>query len=145
MKTKNDARTDKKKQNIQVNVLFYMMIVFVAGIIALGLCQMESNKDYKNVIVKKENNKMVVRDVRTNQERILVDVRAYNVCANDLDYLYSGDTVFVRTQESIYKKHKVMSNPIFKYNIDSVFARRQRAKFNLLKDSIFVEQTQNER
>ena len=140
MTEKNENQTNKKTKDVSSSFPLYMMCVLAVGIIGSGIyTSCGRKKEYKNIVVKVENDKMLVRDIDTDtSERILIEL-GYHNNPDDYKYLVPGDTIIVKFDKDEYKSNKVLYYPAIKYNRDSTWARQQHAKFNQIKDSIFTE------
>ncbi len=135
----------EKNKDVSSSFPLYMMCVLAAGIIGSGLyTNCGRKKEYKNIVTKVEEDKMLVRDIDTDtSERILMGLGYHNL--GDYEYLVPGDTIIVKFDKDWYKNNKVLYYPFIQYNRDSTWARQQRAKFNQIKDSVFAETQQNKR
>ena len=138
MTEKNEKQKNKVIKDISPNFLLYMICFLSAGIVGTGVCtNCSRKKEYKNIVTKVAKDKMLVRDIDTDtSERILIGLGYHNL--DDYEYLVSGDTIIVKADKDLYKSHKVLHYPVIKYNRDITLSRQQRAKFDKMKDSIFV-------
>ena len=148
--TEQDEKTqEQKNDNSSFNLTTIVggLIIgmgIVAAIVA-GIKNISRPEKHKNVIVKKDGTKMLVRDVETGEERIIKDVHMWgappqNFEENDWRYVPVGDTIFIQTIPEDYKQNRVLTGPIVSFQCDSVSARKKREKFNTLKQSIMNEQ-----
>jgi hypothetical protein len=148
MAEKNENQTNQKDKDVSSSFPLYMMCVLAVltiGIIGSGIyTNCGRKKEYKNIVTKVEKDKMLVRDIDTDtSERILIGLGYHN--PDDYEYLVSGDTIIVKADKDLYKNHKVLYYPTIQYNRGITLARQQRAKFNQIKDSVFVKVQQNKR
>ncbi len=146
MSEKNENQTNKKTKDLSSSFPLYMMCVLVAGMIAAEIYLTFCGKsEYKNVVVKNNKDKILVRDICTDkQERILTGIGMHDA-GSDYKYLVPGDTIIVKADKGVYKNNKVLYYPTIQYNRDITLARQQRAKFNQIKDSVFAETQQIKR
>ena len=145
MADSNANQTNQKDKDVSSSFPLYMMCVLTIGIIGSGIyTNCGRKKEYKNIVTKVEKDKMLVRDIDTDtSERILIGLGYHN--PDDYEYLVSGDTIIVKADKDLYKNHKVLYYPTIQYNRGITLARQQRAKFNQIKESVFVKTQQNQR
>jgi len=146
--TEQDEKTqEQKNDNSSFNLTTIVGgLIIGMGIVAIvaGIKNMSEPEKHKNVIVKKDGTKMLVRDVETGEKRIIKDVHMWgappqNFEKNDWRYVPVGDTIFIQTTIEDYKQNKVLTGPIVSFQHDSVSARKKRENFNTLKQSIMNE------
>ena len=147
--TEKDKKTqEQKNDNSSFNLTTIVGCLIIGmGIIAIvaGIKNTSEQEKHKNVIVKKDGTKMLVRDVETGKERIIKDVHMWgappiNFEENDWRYVPVGDTIFIETTLEDYKQNRVLNAPLVSFQHDSVSARKEREKFNTLKQSMMNEQ-----
>ena len=94
--------TEAQKKNIGDWALLGIFAVFILGMIGMHIyddAQLVSNK---NVIVENSDNKLVVRDVNTNEERIVEISKP-----DHAKYSYSGDTIVIKDYPEWYAKKNI--------------------------------------
>ena len=78
--------------------------------------------------------------VYTKEQRI---VKLWYGLVHEKDelYIFPGDTINIKQDEDIYKKHKVVgaNNVTININEDSIYARKQRALFNAEKQQMMKQ------
>ncbi len=111
--------------------------VFIFGMIGMRIYNNAQLVPHKNVIIENNNDKMLVRDVNTNEERIVEISKP-----DHAKYSYSGDTIVIKDYPEWYAKKKVFSDKSdnVNFNDDSIWARQQREKFNVAKQSMLAKQ-----
>lgn len=111
--------------------------VFIFGMIGMRIYNNAQLVPHKNVIIENNKDKMLVCDVNTNEERI-IEINNPDYA----NYLYPGDTIVIREDQKFYDRKKVFSDKFgqIEFNNDSIYARQQREKFNVAKQSMLAKQ-----
>ena len=122
----------------------------ILALLALMACAGCKRYEHKNVIqdIVKTNDKVafLLNDAETGDERI------YTVYFNqgyflDFDYLRPGDTVKLilgkMRNDEYYQKNRMLAPRVvtMEYNQDTIIARKEREKYNLLRQEFFNSQS----
>lgn len=105
----------------------------------LSYCEKQKLQKHKNVITGigtiGHNKILLLDDIETNKERIYAFSKANDV--KFYDYLKLDDTVTIITADKLYKHNIILkdSDAVISYNVDSIYARRQRQNYNLFKNN----------
>ena len=130
IKDLKDVVTDKEVLKTAAGAAY--MLVFIGSIVGLARlsAKQEQGATHLNVVLEKENKKLLVEDVNTKDQRIL----EYDNCDCSLyafPYIQPGDTVNVMMKEEKYKSKKYL--PVrdcsLVFNNDSINARKERELF----------------
>ena len=116
------------------------MLFFMGSIVGLCVYGNKQKKDHLNVVIENKNGKLLVEDINTKEQRI---VKLWYGLVHEKDelYIFPGDTINIKQDEDIYKKHKVVgaNNVTININEDSIYARKQRALFNAEKQQMMKQ------
>ena len=128
MKTNTDLKNFVNMGNFKV-----LVIALFAGL-TLGAC-----KTYKNSVVMVKNNKVLMKDDSSNEERLVDCTKKnskYPKLLEDLPYFHEGDPIDFRPAKG-YTYDGFRAYPIegstFNYNLDTVQVRKDREKIEQFK------------
>lgn len=138
----------KQKQKAEENKKFWkslagsaFMLLFLGSIVGVFVYNDKQKKDHLNVVIENKDGKLLVEDVNTKEQRILI-LKKGAVHEKDQPYIFPGDTINVRAQEKDYQYIKIfngINKSVFRFNRDSIYARKQRALFNAEKQQIMKQ------
>ena len=138
----------KQKQKAEENKTFWKglgcsVLILLFGGVTIGFFVWNSKamKDHLNVVIENKDGKLLVEDINTKEQRILI-LKKGTVHEKDQPYIFPGDTINVRVQEKDYQYIKIfngINKSVFRFNRDSIYARKQRALFNAEKQQIMKQ------
>lgn len=98
---------------------------------------------HKNVIENISDDKILIRDIKTNQERV-IELRQEHSRFFNKKWIYVGDTVKIVNSYFPWIKYselKVIDEPFVILNYDLIDKRKEQAKFDSLKNAMMVGDT----
>ena len=105
-------------------------------------------KEFKTVVKDVSENKVLVKDVKTGDDKIFVfdSISCKQTLKNEIPFVCSGDTATYRLDPTVSDKwyynvsviHLWGENQV-RFNSDSIYAREQRAKFNEVRQSMLAK------
>lgn len=123
---------------------FYWMliggvIILCCGLQVYGICDR-----HKNVIKEKTSDKILVKDLRDNKERIIVFSKNNSSVA---DYLYPGDTVVIQNTSGLgtYAKNRVYDASHLVVDKDLIATRVKKQAFDSVRNAMLMENNINKR
>ena len=122
-----------KNQNKFVLQMSIAAILIVGGLAVYNACS-----KHKNVVQTRTSNKLLVKDTKNNQERIIVfDSNNYN----EMQYLYTGDTVIIQNASypGAYFRTKVYDATHFVVDKDLIRVRTKKQNFDSVKNAMLAE------
>ena len=125
------------KKNFDLKTLSYLKTVPVALLIALAISACQTL--HKNTVVMVKNNKVLIKDAETNDERLIDCTKKSNKHPNlqaDLPYFHKEDPVeFKPAKGYTYDGFRAyfIDGSEFKYNPDTIQIRKDREKIAAFK------------
>ena len=99
---------------------------------------------HKNVIEKISDDKVLIRDIKTNQERVIEILQEPYSKFYDKKWIYVGDTVKIVNPYFPWLKYselKVINESFVILNHDLTDKRKEQAKFDSLKNAMMASDT----
>ena len=120
---------NSKKNNADW-LLMLSCVCLAIGLISIPISEELRKKEYKNIVVKNDKDRMLIRDINNDkQDRILT----FRYTSHNEKYLYAGDTIIIWELPDAYNRNRIFNEPNIKYNHDSIYARQQRERFDSIK------------